>query len=364
MTIIYLTSRNIKVHFIFLLALTNSTELFGQDKNKIDYNFYFGEVTSLVNSKNEFSFLLFNYQGAKEVISNNAMPLFYKWPNKEEINNFIGLNKHDKYSYNIEGNLSHDIGKSMVYLTSYEGEAEARPGLKAWLNDEKAPGFKNILYIGSEASWIAKEEEKNGACVPMLPDYSRAQFIRARKMNAFHRFDYLDYTDQEMIIYKLASSFAFVHCFENFNAQNSTLKIKFVFDGKKNSSEVFIHDTLPLTNALLTETIKKFSFDNNFADSILINEVSEIKMSLVDNMSEKDTIVYLDKNKKPIKVNTKYGSTQKLTRTIYMTWGNEVFIYPFDYLIYNFKNQRLKNKHFPLIKLQIPENSMYFYRII
>ena len=364
MTIINLKSRNIKCTFLFLLALTNSIVLFGQDKNKIDYNFYFGEVTTLVNSKNEFSFLLFNYQGAKEVVSNNAMPLFYKWPNKEEINNFIGLNKHDKYSYNIEGNLSHDIGKSMVYLTSYEGEAEARPGLKAWLNDEKAPGFKNILYIGSEASWIAKEEEKNGACVPMLPDYSRAQFIRARKMNAFHIFDYLDYSDQEMITHKLASSFAFVHCFENFNAQNSSLKIKFVFDGKKNSSEVFIHDTLLLTNALLTETIKKFSFDNNFADSILINEVSEIKMSLVDNMSEKETMVYLDKNKKPTSVKVKNASTQKLTRTIDMTWGNEVFTYNFDYLIYNFSNQRLKNKLFPLIKLQIPKNSMYFYRII
>ncbi len=252
----------------------------------------------------------------------------------------------------------------MVYLTSYEGEAEARPGLKAWLNDEKAPGFKNILYIGSEASWIAKEDEKNGSCVPLLPDYSRAQFIRARKMNAFHLFDYLDYTDQEMIIYKLASSFAFVHCFENFNAQNSTLKIKFVFDGKKNSSEVFIHDTLPLANALLTETIQKFSFDNKFADSILINEVYEIKMSLVDNMSEKDTIVYLDKYKKPIKVNIKNGSIQKLTRTIYMTWGNDVVTYNFDYLIYNFSNQRHKNKLFPLIKLQIPKKSMYFYRII
>lgn len=161
------------------------TKLFRQHVKKTDYDFYYGEVTTLVNSKNEFSFLLFDYQGAKEVISNNAMPLFYKWPNKEEINNFIGLNKQDKYSYNIEGNLSEDIGKSMVYLTSYEGQAEARPGLKTWLNYEKAPGFKNILYIGSEASWITKEDEKNGACVPLLPDYSRAQFIRGVDFTSF-----------------------------------------------------------------------------------------------------------------------------------------------------------------------------------
>ena len=87
-------------------------------------------------------------------------------------------------------------------------------------------------------------------------------------------------------------------------------------------------------------------------------------MSLVDNMSEKETMVYLDKNKKPTSVKVKNASTQKLTRTIDMTWGNEVFTYNFDYLIYNFSNQRLKNKLFPLIKLQIPKNSMYFYRII
>jgi len=330
------------------------------------------------------NYVLFNSAGAKEFMKQFDLPLFYKWPDAEDVKYCLRDRvQEEHYLCSCQKRKKLISYSSLIFYPWYNFffidadnvSTNKLQGLKIWTNEMQNESLR-IVYEFKDmyADYLNPDDMQTGAAMLCIPDFSKNQFQLANDKLTFEGKSLfnncVNKTERESLLSELLSALAFAHCYEPINSSEKiNLLISFSFQDGLNQSYVFLSEETPLTNQFLTKVIQTWDFyldDENFSN-LVINEIQWFHLNYEENKIDVDDpgiVIYNERHK--LKTLTKKGVAKEcITRNYTLTYDDtKLPNYSLDvnaqivdelekkiiYEKYIFANDRKRQKYFQQIR--------------